>query len=73
LRTVRVVPSGVPSTVCITITDNGRWQPVDTSRSYRGHGLRLMESSVDSFVVVRADSGTTVRLTSRLPALHKPR
>lgn len=63
----------------VTVTDHGTWRPPAPDPDYRGRGLRLMHSLMDSVDVHRSDRGTTITMARRLqrpavllPALPEP-
>lgn len=49
-----------------TVTDHGRWRPPPRESDYRGRGLRLMRSLMETVDVHRADRGTTVTMSKTL-------
>ena len=54
--------------VRLLIVDSGSWKPERTSPDItRGRGLALMRGLLDDVAIDREDSGTTVRLLSRIP------
>lgn len=58
----------------VTVTDHGTWRPPAPDPDYRGRGLRLMHSLMDSVDVHRSDRGTTITMARRLqrPAVLLP-
>jgi two-component sensor histidine kinase len=56
--------------VGVTISDNGQWKPPDLARGYRGYGITTMQALVDTFRIQTDDSGTTVELLCRVPAVR---
>lgn len=56
--------------ICIAVTDRGRWRVRPATLSSRGRGLLLMRENVDQVIVDRAPTGTTVTLRlARYPVL----
>jgi serine phosphatase RsbU (regulator of sigma subunit)/anti-sigma regulatory factor (Ser/Thr protein kinase)/anti-anti-sigma regulatory factor len=63
----------------ITVTDHGTWRTPSPDPEYRGRGLRLMRSLMDSVDVHRSDRGTTITMARKLqrpavllPGLYEP-
>ena len=63
----------------VTVIDHGTWRTPSPDPDYRGRGLRLMHSLMDSVDVHRSDRGTTITMARRLqrppvllPALSEP-
>jgi anti-sigma regulatory factor (Ser/Thr protein kinase) len=52
--------------VRLAVSDHGRWREPPAAPGYRGRGLRLMESFVDTVHVARTGAGTVVTLYSVL-------
>ena len=61
-RPIRLDAVRESDTVCVTVTDHGRWVPNDPHPdSRRGRGLALMRALVPDTSLTVHDDGTTVR------------
>ncbi|GLZ34676.1 hypothetical protein Lesp02_68630 [Lentzea sp. NBRC 105346] len=60
--TVRVRGEVTDSTVCVAVSDFGRWRVPPAELTSRGRGLLLMRENVDQVLVDRSPAGTTVTL-----------
>ena len=70
-RPVRVELASAEGAVRITVRDFGRWSH-EMSNPDNGRGLLLMDALVEQLEVIRADTGTTVRLVRRLVPRRTP-
>lgn len=64
---IRLTAEVMVSRICLTIRDNGRWQPSQRrGESYRGYGMRLMRTVMHRVDVQRGADGTTVQIERRI-------
>jgi anti-sigma regulatory factor (Ser/Thr protein kinase)/anti-anti-sigma regulatory factor len=52
--------------VCVTVSDHGRWRGAPVEPGYRGRGLTIMRSFMDSVEIDHDDDGTTVMMERQL-------
>lgn len=50
----------------VTVSDNGRWKPVQEVTGYRGHGIKLINALVDTADVTTGEHGTTVTMLKEM-------
>jgi anti-sigma regulatory factor (Ser/Thr protein kinase) len=48
----------------VSVTDRGRWRAVPADPGYRGRGLLLMNTCMDSLHIEHSSGGTSVTMTS---------
>jgi anti-anti-sigma factor len=56
-------------TICVVISDDGRWKPPLVNPGFRGRGLMMMREFSDTFRLDTSIDGTTVTLAK---TLHRP-
>lgn len=61
---LRVEHDAASSALTLTVTDTGRWRPIDASERClsRGRGLPLIKGLADQASIHTSDAGTTVRM-----------
>jgi anti-sigma regulatory factor (Ser/Thr protein kinase) len=65
---VQVRVAAGPRSLAVEVTDRGRWRSRAADPGHRGRGLTMVGDLADRVDVIRAPSGTTVRLTITLDA-----
>jgi PAS domain S-box-containing protein len=65
-RTVSVSARLSAATVSVEVVDDGAWQPPAASPGDRGRGLPIMRGLMDELVILKEDSGTTVRMAKKV-------
>jgi anti-anti-sigma factor len=56
-------------TVCVVVSDDGRWKPPRVDPGFRGRGLIMMREFSDNLMLRTSERGTTVSISK---ALHRP-
>ncbi|KDE97795.1 histidine kinase [Mycolicibacterium aromaticivorans JS19b1 = JCM 16368] len=50
----------------LTISDAGSWKPKETGYTHRGRGIQIMEALMEDVSILPDESGTVVRLSTRI-------